>query len=562
MEARRLLWGALLCGAASLAPLSEAQAQADVNFSALPEDGRDAADRLIFQFEGRYDSTLNQTSGDPAPQGELYPGDSLRTGANYLLGDVRLGTRRLLLPTLNTYVMGSGGLDIDGQPTLTTQEEAQSQGATEHRYLQQPYGDNAFFLQSAYAELDGFARTGALKNLSLRAGRQYHWGVGATSFDGATLGYEDGALNVNARFGQRAAIYNLTQDDPGLVGGLDVTYNFMPALNVPLLLKGEYVFFSRDVRLTPRDAVTFGADEQEVTVNLGELSAYVDVSDDLLLSARLKVTDAALSRASLGLRWALGDAALLIVDLNQKIGQDLFFDLAGGSVQQVTNPATGIERDTTYESYRLNIVDLQPFSEIQARLPLELSEWLSVQPEVGGRLSLGDAEALGPYDASFVNWALGASLRQQIDKQSGLELDLQYRGRAFDRSNIYEEEDVNGLFSDVGAGPEVMSNEVSGQINYTRGQRFVAGRLLGDRSLSLGLGGFYKAYVLRSRRILADSVASDNDEALVGVNAQVKWWATTYTNLGLRYEYAKDSNVFVPHLSDFQLLQGTFTAQF
>lgn len=553
------LWGALLCGALALGVGGQAWGQdAGVGYSVLPTDGRDAAERLIFKAELRYDATSSGLAEAAAPQGEIYNEDQIRTGANYALGDLRLGTRRVLLPTLNTYAIASGGLDIDGQPNITAMDQERARDASEHRYLQQPYGDNALFLHTAYAELEGFTETGALKNLYLRAGRQFHWGVGSVTFDGATFGYGDGALNINARFGQRSGVYNLTQDDLGLVGGVDVSYDFRANLDVPLLLKAEYVFYTRDVNLTERDAQIYNLQSETVTLNLAQLSGYLDITDDVLLSARLKITDTALSRGWLGLRWGISDSALLLVDLHQKIGPDVFYDMTGGQSLRVNNPGTGIERTSSYEVYRLNITDLEPFTEVQARLPWELVDWLTLQPEVGGRFSLGDAQALSPYDASYVNWGLGSYVRAPISDKAGVEFDVRYQGRAYDRSNIQDD----GLFTDVSSGPEQMSNEVNVQVAYNRGQRFVSGRMLGNRSLHLGLGGFYKAYVLRSRRLVVGSEPSDNDEAVVGLNAQGRWWATENLNLGLRYEYAKDSNVFYSHLSEFHTVQGSVTAQF
>lgn len=563
MTARTTTWMPLLLCGILLGWASAASAQ---DYSAIPTDGRDAAERLIFKFEGRYDTTSNELSGTDAPQ--PFDASGLRTNTNFGLADLRLGTRGVFLPTLNTYAILSSGFDLDGQPTIAASETGAAPDSTEHRYIQNAYGDNAVFLQLAYAELEGFSDKGFLSKVSLRAGRQFHWGATPITFDGATLNFDNGSLNVGVRGGVRSGVYNQIQDDNGFVGGVDVAYDFAATGSLPLLVKGEYTFMSREITVIGRDRVAFAlgkeSDEDEdvkvdLSTGVGQLSGYLDINNDTMVFAKLRLTETDLSRAHLGLRLGFGESALLL-DLRQKIGEDLFFDLAGGKGLTVTDPATGFERRTTYEVFRLNSPDLQAFTDLQAQVPLVLTDWLTVNPQAGVHYVLGDAETLSAYDATSFNWGLGVHLRTRVSDKAGLEFDLEYAGRAYDRSNTAG--DSLGLFSGVESGPETGSNEVYAGVSYNRGQRFVSGRMLGNRSLTIGAGFFHKIYTLEGRRLAFDSPDFSVTETLSGASARADWRFTDYTSAGLQYEFARDSNVFYSHLSNFHNVRASLKLQF
>lgn len=587
-------WVVSVGAAASLGLCAMAQAQ-DAAVSGdgggSSGSGSDLAERVILRAEGRYDLTLFDRTEEKGPQLEEYADDAIRTGANLVLGDLRLGTRGLGLSGLNTYASVSAGYNVDGQPNLEISPIEQTQDATQHPYIQDGYGDATLFVQSAYAELEGFTESGPLSHLSLRAGRQYHWGASSISFDGATLGWDDGALSASVRFGQRSAIYNRTQDDPGLVGGAQVAYDFKPTVGVPLYLKGEYLLVSRELSLEPGltdcdgdfiSEVTetlesrqahFCGNKESLTTGVADLNAYFDVNDDVLLQGRARVTGSALSRVNLGLRWNFGDSGVL-ADFTQKIGEEPTFDLASGVGRTVVNPESDnlvqdFERTSTHEALRLNIPNLQPFSELYVRVPLALTDAVVVQPSGGARLSLGEAEALSPYDASFFHWGLLVELIPKISEKAGLEVQGEYRGRIYDRDNVLTLEEggqvqTRGLFSDVQSGPEQDSHELSGSVTYTRGGRFVGNRMLGNRTLSVGAGGFYKLYTLQTRRFVIEEASQTTElgEALVGANLFARWWVAENVAVKGRYEYAKDSNILYPHLSAFQLVQGSVEVQY
>ena len=545
--------------------LAGSAAGAQDDYTAFPDDARDAADRVIFKFEGAYNywSTSVTDFGTPQPRDEPFTDQNLRTNGSFVLGNAAIGTQRLILPRLNSYLVVSGGYDVAGAPETEYVVDSAQEDGTEHRFVTHAYGDGHIFLQNAYAELEGFTDDGAGKNFSLRAGRQSHWGVGQVTFDGGTLNYNDGALNVGLRGGQRSGQYDLTQDDPGVFAGIDVAYDFAPELDVPLVLRAEYQFLAREIQLTDRDALRRGTETEDITLGLASVTGSLDLSDDVLVSLRLKLTDTELSRARLGLRWAFGDSGLN-VDLEQKIGEDVFFDLSGGkgfSVEQLLTETTGtrtVTRATTYETFRLNIPDQQPYTDLNVRLPLAVADSFTVEPIGAVHYLEGETTELSPFDATHFRFGLNLFLRGKLSDTAGLDVELEYLGRVYDREDIDGEE---GLFTDVAAGPETASHEFALSARYSVGERFVHGRMLQRRKFSLGAGYFLRAYTLQNRRF-DEEESSENSETLAGLSGDVMWMFTEYTALKGRYEFARDSNVFYSHLGDFHAVTGRLEVQF
>lgn len=535
------------------------------DYSAFPSDARDASDRVIFKFEGGYNywTTSVGDFGAAQPRDEPFTDQNLRGNGSFALGSAALGSRRIILPRLNTYLLVSGGYDVGGQPDTTLVADGAQEDGTEHRFVTHAFGDGHIFLQNAYAELEGFSDSGVGQRLSLRAGRQSHWGIGQVTFDGGTLAYNDGALNIALRGGQRSGQYDLIQDDPGIFAGIDLNYDFAPELDVPLMVRAEYMFLRRDLELSDRDAILRGTDTDEITLGLASVGGYLNIGEDVLLSLRLKVTDAELSRARLGLRWAFGDSGLN-VDLEQKIGQDVFFDFSGGKgfrQNQLIAGASGnqsVSRASTHEVLRLNIPDQQPYTDLNLRLPLAVAEGFTVEPIGGVHFVEGETTELSPYDATHYRFGLNLFLSSRISEKAGLELELDYLGRIYDRDDIEGEE---GLFTDVAAGPETAAHEVYFGARYNRGERFVHGRMLQKRNFSLGAGYFLRAYTLQNRRV-DEEESKENGETLAGLSADLMWGFTEYTALKARYEFARDSNIFYSHIGDFHSVTGRLEVTF
>ena len=568
-------------------------------YSAMPVDGADAAERVIFQFDGGFDlmfTDFAETDGEVLfPEGtkvgleQFDPDEVIRTQTNFVFGTLKLGTKKLFLPTFNTYASANIGFDLDGAPkpleanAIFLPEELDSiEDSTEHRFTSMPQGDFGLFLHQAYAELDGFTDSGAGKQFSLRAGRQSHWGLGATLFDGATFGYEaeNKSFNLALRGGQRAGVYEKTQDDLGLYGGLSLALDLNAAADAPLMIRAEYALFSRTITLSERDIERRGIEEETFTLNLAELAAYLDATDDILISLRLQLTDTNLSHIRTGLNWAFSKEFSAILDTDLKFFDGVPYDMTSGRGIKVIDQRTGFERTATHEVLRLNIPDRQPYADVQLQLPIRPSETIEIVPSGGLHLVIVDEEGkqnLSPYDATYFNFGLGTFVHSRISKKAILEAQLVYDGTVYQRNDDLV---GAGLISDPRAGPENQSHRIFLGARYDRGtplnQRYIQ---LQKRSLSVGLGAYLHLNVLEFRPYienvfadqgidrgdpgdLADNVNGLNavdavfeNEVMFGTQFFVKWWATEFTALQLSHEFAQDSDVFFTHMAPFQSIR-------
>src|SRR5262249_10652183 len=155
-------------------------------------------------------------------------------------------------------------------------------------------------LHLGYGELDGFSRDGALQHLKIRAGRQYHAGLAGVTFDGATAGWDDGELEISARVGQRAAVFDRTQPHPGFVAGGNARYRHDVGSKGLIDVGLEYLHFQRDVLLLMRDQpLAAGGTMIHTADDIGELRANLYFGS-LGLWGRLSYVNPQLSHARLG----------------------------------------------------------------------------------------------------------------------------------------------------------------------------------------------------------------------------------------------------------------------
>ena len=521
---------------------------------------RSAEEKIILRLDLEGSFVPVARSGDIEDPATGIADDVGRDATNFVFGEARIGTRGALYKPLNTYLFGTGGLNLGGAPFVETSEALRGEDAALHGHYIDAYGSNAFFVRLAYGELEGLTEEGPLSRVLLRGGRQFHWaGPMGVTFDGATLQYSDGALLVGLRLGQRANVFDRFQNDAGLVGGASFRLDLSKislgkrrrrrrSSDMPsILLKGEYNFIKRNLRLTPRDELAFVGFDREFIAHFGEIGAYWDITRDVVSSVRVQSTDDEISHVRADLRWG-GEFGAFSVSLDQKIGEEVLFGLAGNRTFEVKDLRTGFERRTLLEAFRLAIPDRAAYTRIDADLvwaPPGIN-WLEIQPSVGAYIVHGEAEELSAWDANSFNWGLAAYIRSKLSRTTGVELDVQYRGRVYVRDDIVG---TSGLYTDVAAGPEAGSHEVFVGLWYNvgrKGARFIGNRLLQERYLSLGISGFAQLYQLETVH-----ESEIDDEVLLGAETEIRWTVGKNLRLNGRYQFAVDSNVFLPEISSF-----------
>jgi hypothetical protein len=229
-------------GAAARATAEEPTEATDGGeYRALPESWRDVEERVIFRVNAGYGLDSAATSGDVARSG-VAPDDVTDPYGNryaatrqYLLGDAVLGSRGVLVPSLNTYLLAQYSLDAGGDTFSAFP------GVYDAR------DGRAVLVHSAYAEVEGIGGPGTpLDKLFVRAGRQYrHGGARFIShFDGVTAAYDVPAFELSGFVGRRVALF--LDDDPGLLGGAGLALRGRDLAGVPVDLSVDYLRFDGD----------------------------------------------------------------------------------------------------------------------------------------------------------------------------------------------------------------------------------------------------------------------------------------------------------------------------
>ena len=469
----------------------------------------------------------------------LVPGQDLLGTDNYLLGGaLALGTSGLGLSTLRTYGLGTARFDLASAGTggLFTHPDLAHLGS----------GNRALWLHSAYAGLDGFSEEGVLSHLHLRAGRQFHqveqFGL---TFDGATLGYDDGRFSISTRLGTRSAVYDRTHglNEPlqgGLLAGGAVGYDFRRA-GLPISIEAEVLHHSRTVRLLPREAELLGSGrEVSSEMTMGRLSLQWEPSTELFVQSYAIFAFPTLSHLVVYGQWALDAEAVLTLDFYQKVDRGLPYDIAS---------LRGVERRgrlTTFESLRLNLIDRQPYSDLQLSLLLPLGEVWWLDSRVGGRLGFGDLEDRTVYDASQLRYGLDLIGRLPMSRAATLETTVGGDGWIYERTRA-----ETATFRGLAAGGETFVQEVRVTAQYVRGQRRVGRWMLSLRRLSAGASAFAR-YARLDNQFLLDT--DDLDELTAGVGVNVRW-DLEHVGVRVAYEYARDSRAVFSHLADLHAVE-------
>ena len=521
-------------------------------YLAFPATLRDTEERLTVRFGVGITPTFGTTSMEGNGGGGPLNEPGMRSGNTLLEGTLAVGTRRILLPTLNTYALMQGVMDARGAPMVISPDflEGDEQVSLQPSLYHEFNGARAFLFHLGYAELDGFSKEGLLSGLFLRAGRQFHFGAAPVTFDGGTLGFSQGGFSIDVRGGQRSGIFDTTSDDfdeqdRGFLAGGRVGYDYRSG-GLKFGFSAEYLYFSRTLGLLERDRVREGVETVELTSNLGDVKLYWSPSPNIDLVARASFALPELSRIHVSGLLALG-RTVVTLEFTQRVGRDVLYDLAAGQGFRRA------ERERNYESLRLNIPNLKPYSEVRASVLFDVSSWLEIGPAFGGRLVHADSTERSPYDANRLTYGLVLQGRFRLSEGDGIELAGEYIGIAYDRSSDRAE----STFDDVAAGGEKFVHDGYASLRYVRGRRAIAGRLLSGQSFSAGIYGYVSAGIFDSRYLdeeVTDLSAGGGFETRVGLSRFVEARVT--------YELLRDSDLAFTDVGAYHLIRTVLEGRF
>ena len=470
----------------------------------------------------------------------------LSTQNLFLRGQLSTGGQNILRSGVNLYLNANGAWDANGSSAIS-----RAQPDLVHRS-----GDDAeLWFHHAYAEIDGLTAEGFLSHIHVRAGRQFHWAqeIGIT-FDGGTLEYNDGTLRVSARAGTRSGVYDRSQfgDAPfngGVIAGGAFGLDFRGVSNAPLSIDAEVLYYQREFRLIDRDRNLFGQEVVNRGVTVGNLMIDWEPTPNTFLNARVLATFPEISHIKLAFQAAF-DQSVLTIDLDQKLGEDLFYDFGGLDGVEVRG------RRTTYESLRLNFVDRRPYTDLDVGFLWVVTPWLEIEPRVGGRIGYGASEERSIYDKSQFRYGLTAHGNFKIGRGSSIESFLGGEGWIY-----LDSIEGEGIFRDATSGGESLVNEFFLGLRYVSGGKLVGRRVLARRRFSAGVSAFVRTAVL-DNQFIQNRDDNEFNEFVVGGQADVRWDISRSFGTSLLYEFARDSRVFYAHLDAFHAVRAAVRGSF
>lgn len=506
---------------------ASAEAEVSGDFSPLPTSMRDIEERVQFKVNVGYAVDGAGLSGDIG-KGGFAPGDITDPDGNQftetrqaLIGDAVIGTRGILLPTLNTYFLSRYQLDFDGASQFASLNNVYDSG-----------DGRDILVHAAYAEVDGLDSIG-VKGAYLRGGRQFRYGgsMFVTRFDGITAGYNDPAIEATGFFGRRASVF--FNDDPGLVGGGGIKLRLKELANVPLDLSADYLFYDGGGDGELALNADFDGDGQNDVLNLAKnyfelgaktwfgnsrITAHVRLADKGERVEFGELQEAGFALASIGvrLRQVITRKILLVADVEQRFEDDLSYDYINPSPVDVINVSQqlGIGIDPPEQSTRIG-------ARINAMVTREVELWGF------GRINISGDEKLSGFHRPWQEFGIAASARaaRRVTVMGQYKLRL-----------TTLDDDANGvetLFDDTSGSGVNNFQELSAEARYS----------MGYKKVTVGVGGYFRVYSLQS------PYTEVENDARAGGRAMLDYFFSKMTGVKLEGEVAQPSPTFSPEIS-------------
>ncbi len=509
---------ALPAAQAGSAPAARtASAVRDAASRELAVPGQRLDEKIVFRFNFGF----GIDGGQPTDNPELLSGsmldeqrdyDRLRT---YAFGDLVLGTRGLVFPSLGTYFASEFRFDQDiGKPT---------QAVPSVHYESDI--ENAL-VRSAYAEAQGFFRRAWLRPLYFRAGRQFKYGVTVAHFDGLVLGYDTRPVTASIWFGSRVSLYGLGQDPTGPQDeyfGASARVNLSQMSRVPLVLTADTLQFAG-----------FGHREYGVAYRW---------KPDILIRGSARQLDSEFARQTLSVWARLSEVTTLTAEVDNRSSEDWIYDLI------VFRPP---QRSGDPRSY-LNLGPPLPRVQLDVRAGTVVLRNLDVLLRGAAAIEHAGEEENAPFSPSYVE--AGAALEVRLRRN--IRLGSTFTARRYERDPVEPLEDA----ADVPDPLPELGNQV-GETSFYEGGLGVD-YSVGARRFSASGELYGRMYDERQTPYQPEqAILADNLDLRTGGRFSVEGWAANRLRVKAEYDVSISDIDMAPELRGIKslrvLAEGSF----
>jgi hypothetical protein len=491
-----------------------------LDYKPIPTEGRDIRERVLFNANIGYGLDVSRLSGKVAKTG-IAPGDVQDGQGNefaetrqYLLGDAIIGTRGVLMPSLNSYFLSrysfnAGGDEFTALNTVYDGQDAQK-----------------ILIRSAYAELEGLGgpEGGVLDSMYVRAGRQYRFGSNryVANFDGITAAYDHRLAEVSAFFGQRVSLF--FDDDPGVLAGAGIKLRGEALIGYPLDLNVDYLRFDSGGDDAARQVVETNA-RWRVAGNTRVYlrGRYLDDGLDTDQSAGI-------GRVGGQVRQSIGRDLLFVVDAEKNFAREFAFDYVGTSQIDVVNVGQEIG---------LAIGRPQNSTLLGARANYQITPTVEGYAFYRNRLVKNQEEA-DAFARPFQEIGLASSAL--FGKRLTASAQYKYRLHSLEASANEPGSD----FDDTsGTGVKKM-HEISGEARYN----------FGKKKADLAVGAYGRMYDIETPYAFLDN------DGRGGGRFELGYWATSFVRLRAAGEVAQLSQSMAADIDTLVSLRLLMEASF
>jgi hypothetical protein len=457
--------------------------------------------------------------GQPSNSKKLLSGDTLDDQNDYSslrsygFGDLVLGTRGLLLPSLGTYFASEFRFDQDiDRPTQAVPSVHYADGVQD------------VLVRSAYGEAQGFIHIPWLRPLYLRAGRQFKYGVTVAHFDGLTLGYDTRPVGASIWFGSRVSLYGLGQNP---IGSQDKYFGASARVDLSELSR-------RTPLVLTLDTLQFsGFSHREYAV------AY-RWKPDILIRGSARQLDTNLARETVSVWARLSEVTTLTAEIDNRSGDDWIYDLI------LFRPP---ERDGDPRSY-LNLGPPLPRVQLDVRAGTVILRNLDVL--VRGAAAVEHAQ---DEDAPFSPTYIEAGAALEVRLRRDLRLGSTFTARRYRRDAVDTVADTDGVPDPL---PE-LGNRV-GETSFYEGGVGVD-YSVGARRFSAS-GELYGRLYQRQGPYDPQPAIVDDPDLRTGGRFSVEGWASNRLRIKAEYDVSISDIDLAPELRGIKslrvLAEGSF----